>query len=99
MSSFDENKSSLNSWKKFYNPGREEVLKLELHSPEKKKKNEKTIEIKKSEGVDMIKLHNSIDRVKKFLPGVLNLFLKKKIFKNIKLIKIKKTRKSRKNFI
>ena len=38
MSSFDENKSSLNSWKKFYNPGREEVLKLELHSPEKKKK-------------------------------------------------------------
>ena len=47
MSSFDENKSSLNSWKKFYNPGREEVLKLELHSPEKKKKNEKTIKIKK----------------------------------------------------
>ena len=38
MSSFDENKSSLNSWKRFYNPGREEVLKLELHSPEKKKK-------------------------------------------------------------
>ena len=76
MSSFDENKSSLNSWKKFYNPGREEVLKLELHSPEKKKKNEKTIEIKKSEGVDMIKLHNSIDRVKKFLPGVLNLLSK-----------------------
>ena len=33
-----ESKSSLNSWKKFYNPGREEVLKLELHSPEKKKK-------------------------------------------------------------
>ena len=76
MTSFDENKSSLNSWKKFYNPGREEVLKLELHSPEKKKKNEKTIEIKKSEGVDMIKLHNSIDRVKKFLPGVLNLLSK-----------------------
>ena len=38
MSSFDENKSSLNSWKRFYNPGREEVLKLELHSPDKKKK-------------------------------------------------------------
>ena len=45
MSSFDENKSSLNSWKRFYNPGREEVLKLELHSPDKKK-NERTIEIK-----------------------------------------------------
>ena len=70
MTNFDENKSSLNSWKKFYNPGREEVLKLELHSPEKKRI---TIEIKKSEGVDMIKLHNSKDKIKKFLPGVLNL--------------------------
>ena len=38
MTNFDENKSSLNSWKKFYIPGREEVLKLELHSPEKKKR-------------------------------------------------------------
>ena len=76
MSSFDENKSSLNSWKRFYNPGREEVLKLELHKKKKKKKNERTIEIKKSEGVDMLKLHNSIDRVKKFLPGVLNLLSK-----------------------
>ena len=76
MSSFDENKSSLNSWKKFYNPGREEVLKLNLYSPEKKKKKEETIQIKKSEGVDMIKLHNSIDRVKKFLPGIMNILSK-----------------------
>ena len=60
-----ESKSSLNSWKKFYNPGREEVLKLNLYSPEKKKKKEETIQIKKKEGVDMIKLHNSIDRMKK----------------------------------
>ena len=40
MTNFDENKSSLNSWKKFYNPGRKEVLKLELHSLEKKRKKE-----------------------------------------------------------
>ena len=71
-----ESKSSLNSWKKFYNPGREEVLKLNLYSPEKKKKKEETIQIKKSEGVDMIKLHNSIDRVKKFLPGIMNILSK-----------------------
>ena len=81
MTSFDENKSSLNSWKKFYNPGREEVLKLELHSPEKKK--ERTIEIKKSEGVDMIKIHNSIDRVKTFLPRKIKFIIKinKRLFK------------------
>ena len=71
-----ESKNSLNSWKKFYNPGREEVLKLNLYSPEKKKKKEETIQIKKSEGVDMIKLHNSIDRVKKFLPGIMNILSK-----------------------
>ena len=28
--------STLNSWRKFYNPGREEVLKLNLYSPEQK---------------------------------------------------------------
>ena len=37
------------------------------------KDEESTFEIKISEGVNMIKLHNSIDRVRKFLPGVLNL--------------------------
>ena len=70
MTSFDENKSSLNSWKKFYNPGREEVLKLELHSPEKKRKNNWNKKIRRS-WYD--KLHDSINRVKKFLPGGLNL--------------------------
>ena len=32
--------STLNSWRKFYNPGREEVLKLNLYSPEQKNQNE-----------------------------------------------------------
>ena len=72
MTNFDENKSSLNSWKKFYNPGREEVLKLNLYSPEQKKKKKTE---KKTTGTDLVILHHSIERVKKFLPGVKNLML------------------------
>ena len=64
MTSFDENKSSLNSWKQFYNPRKRRSIKIRITFSRKKK--ERTIEIKKSEGVDMIKLHNSKVRVKKF---------------------------------
>ena len=73
MTNFDENKISLNSWKKFYNPGRKEVLKLNLYSPEQKKKKKTE---KKTTGTDLVILHHSIERVKKFLPGVLNLLSK-----------------------
>ena len=73
MTNFDENKISLNSWKKFYNPRKRRSIKIRITFSRKKK--ERTIEIKKSE-IDMIKLHNSIDRVKTFLSGVLNLLSK-----------------------
>ena len=64
--------SNFNSWRKFYNPGREEVLKLNLYSPEQKKKKKTE---KKTTGTDLVILHHSIERVKKFLPGVKNLML------------------------
>ena len=65
--------STLNSWRKFYNPGREEVLKLNLYSPEQKNKKEKYKSEKKTTGTDLVQLHSSIEKVKKFLPGVVNL--------------------------
>ena len=65
--------STLNSWRKFYNPGREEVLKLNLYSPEQKNQKDQYKSEKKNIGTDLVKLHSSIERVKKFLPGVVNL--------------------------
>ena len=65
--------TTLNSWRKFYNPGREEVLKLNLYSPEQKNKKEKYKSEKKTTGTDLVQLHSSIEKVKKFLPGVVNL--------------------------
>ncbi len=85
MTNFDENKSPRNLWKKFYNPRKRRSIKIRITFSTEKKK-ERTIEIKKSEGVDMIKLYNSIDRVKKFLS------------RSIKF-KINKRRKNRKNIV
>ena len=45
MTNFDDNKSSLNSWKKFYNPRKRRSIKIRITFSRKKKK-ERTIEIK-----------------------------------------------------
>ena len=47
-------------------------LKINLYSPEQKKKKEKFQSEKKTTGTDLVKLHSSIEKVKKFLPGVVN---------------------------
>ena len=38
MTNFDENKSSLNSWKKFYNPRKRRSIKIRITFSRKKKK-------------------------------------------------------------